>query len=129
MIWTRRLTLAKRKMMIMANAPARDDAFMARVEEIVRRNLANVDYGVDDLSRDLSMSRMNMYRRFQAESSVTPSEFIRLYRLRRASELLRTTTKSVTEIAYEVGFTSPQYLAKCFRDEFGITPRQARGES
>ena len=128
-IWTRRLTLAKRKMMIMANAPARDDAFMARVEEIVRRNLANVDYGVDDLSRDLSMSRMNMYRRFQAESSVTPSEFIRLYRLRRASELLRTTTKSVTEIAYEVGFTSPQYLAKCFRDEFGITPRQARGES
>ncbi len=130
-LWACRFPLAKNRMMtMMADAPARQDPhFMERVEALVSRNLANVDYGVDELSRDLSMSRMNMYRRFQAESSVTPSEYIRQYRLRRASELLRTTTKSVTEIAYEVGFTSPQYLAKCFRDEFGITPRQARGES
>ena len=99
---------------------------MTQVEAIVQSNMGNVDFGVEALCRELSMSRMNMYRKFQASADVTPSEYIRLYRLRRASELLRTTSKTVAEIAYEVGFTSPQYLAKCFKEEYGITPKEAR---
>lgn len=109
-----------------ALSETRIDPFMTQVEAVVRSNMGNVDFGVEALCRELSMSRMNMYRKFQSSADVTPSEYIRLYRLRRASELLRTTSKTVAEIAYEVGFTSPQYLAKCFKEEYGITPKEAR---
>lgn len=100
--------------------------FITEVKELVQKNLDNAEYSVDDMSRDLGMSRMNMYRKFQSVSETTPSEFIKEYRLSKAAELLRTSSKSITEIAYEVGFTSPQYLAKCFKDEYGMTPKQYR---
>ena len=107
--------------------PTPIDPFMQQVTDWVQRNLDNTDYGVDDLCRDLGMSRMNMYRKFQAITDTTPSEFIKEYRLKKAAELLKSSTaKSITEISYEVGFTSPQYFAKCFKDAYGMTPRQYR---
>lgn len=108
------------------SAPVLEDPFITQVTALVQQNLDNADYNVEKLSQDLGMSRMNMYRKFQTVSDTSPSEFMRLYRLRKAAELLKTTTKPITEIAYEVGFTSPQYLAKCFKDEFGTTPKQYR---
>lgn len=99
--------------------------FLERVETIVEAHLDEAAYSVEDLCKDLGMSRMNMYRKFQSISDVTPSEFIRKYRLNKAAQLLRDSNKSVTEVAYQVGFTSPQYFAKCFKDEFGVTPKQA----
>lgn len=106
-----------------------EDPFITLVKELVQRNLDNADYNVDDLSSDLGMSRMNMYRKFQSVSDTTPSEFMRSYRLQMAADLLKTTSKPITEIAYEVGFTSPQYLSKCFKDEYGVTPKQYRNEA
>lgn len=98
--------------------------FLARVDAAVEQHLDNSDYGVDDLCHDLGMSRMNMYRRFQTFSATTPSEYIRNFRLARAADHLRHTDQSVTEIAYAVGFTSPQYFAKCFKEVYGVSPKQ-----
>lgn len=107
-------------------APTPRQQFFARVDALVAQHLDNSDYGVDDLCRDLGMSRMNMYRRFQSLSETTPSEYIRNYRLAQAADLLRHTSQSVTEIAYAVGFTSPQYFAKCFKEVYGVSPKQFR---
>ncbi|MBR6203379.1 MAG: helix-turn-helix domain-containing protein [Bacteroidaceae bacterium] len=100
--------------------------FVTEVNEWIEKNLDNTDYGVDELCRDLGMSRMNLYRKFQRLSLPTPSEFIKSYRLKKAALLLRTTNQSITEIAYAVGFTSPQYFAKCFKDEYGSQPTRWR---
>ncbi|MBR0047515.1 MAG: helix-turn-helix domain-containing protein [Bacteroidaceae bacterium] len=100
------------------------DPFLQKVEMLVYKNLDNSDYGVDDLSRDLGMSRMNMYRKFRSLSIKTPSDYMKSCRLKKAMELLKSSTASVTEVAYRVGFSSPQYFAKCFKDEYGMTPRE-----
>lgn len=102
------------------------ETFAAEVSEWIEKNLDNTDYGVDELCRDLGMSRMNLYRKFQRLSLPTPSEFIKSYRLKKADFLLRTTNQSIAEIAYAVGFTSPQYFAKCFKDEYGSQPTRWR---
>ena len=105
------------------------DPFLQQVEALVQKNLDNNTYDVNELSRDLGMSRMNMYRKFRSHSALTPSDFIKHYRLTKAMELLTSSTASITEIAYKVGFTSPQYFAKCFKDEYNCSPRQYRDEA
>lgn len=110
--------------------PQPQDPFLQKVETFIQKNLENSDYGVDELCRDLGMSRMNVYRKFQALSVPPPSDYIKSFRLKKAAELLKSSTASITEIAYEVGFTSPQYFAKCFKDVYGMTPREfSRGVS
>jgi AraC-like DNA-binding protein len=101
-----------------------DDPFLQKVDALVQKNLDNSDYNVNELSRDLGMSRMNMYRKFQSLSLPTPSDYMKMYRLKKAMELLKSSTASITEIAYKVGFSSPQYFAKCFKDTYGVTPRE-----
>ncbi len=103
---------------------AEREGFTNEVNGWIEKNLDNSDYGVDELCRDLGMSRMNLYRKFQRLALPTPSEFIKSYRLKQASHLLQNTAQSIAEIAYAVGFTSPQYFAKCFKEEYGCTPRQ-----
>ncbi len=100
------------------------NAFMQRVTELINKNIDNQDYNVENLATDLGMSRMNMYRKFQAYGEKTPSEYIRTLRLQRAADLLLHSDKSVSEIAYAVGFTSPQYFTKCFKEDYGITPKK-----
>jgi transcriptional regulator GlxA family with amidase domain len=101
-----------------------NSAFMQRVTELINKNIDNQDYNVENLATDLGMSRMNMYRKFQAYGEVTPSEYIRTLRLQRAADLLLHSDKSVSEIAYAVGFTSPQYFTKCFKEDYGTTPKK-----
>lgn len=107
-------------------ASEEQDPFLQQVASLVQKNLDNNTYDVNELCRDLGMSRMNMYRKFRCHSSLTPSDFIKHYRLTKAMELLTSSTASITEIAYKVGFTSPQYFAKCFKDEYNCSPRQYR---
>jgi AraC-like DNA-binding protein len=68
------------------------------------------------------MSRANLYRKLQALTGQSAKEFIQTIRLKRAAQLLQKNAGNITEIAYEVGFKSPPYFTKCFRDQFGITP-------
>ncbi|MBQ9363122.1 MAG: helix-turn-helix domain-containing protein [Bacteroidaceae bacterium] len=99
---------------------------LLQVSELVQKNLDNPAYGIENLCADMAVSRMNLYRKFQAATQQTPSEYIRSIRLKQAVELLRNTEQSVSEVAYAVGFTSPQYFIKCFKEEFGETPKKFR---
>ena len=73
------------------------------------------------------MSRVQLYRKIKALTGMTPVELLRKARVARGKQLLESTDRSVSEIAYDVGFTAPSYFAKCFKDEFGISPGEFRG--
>ena len=103
--------------------------FLVQVIGLVQKNLDNPAYDIACLCTDMAVSRMNLYRKFQAVTQQTPSEFIRSIRLKHGAELLRSTEQSVSEVAYAVGFTSPQYFIKCFKEEFGETPKKFRLQS
>lgn len=87
-------------------------------------NIANPDFSVEELSRELGMSRVHLYKKLTSLTGKTPIEFIRVVRLRRAAQLLEESQLSVSEIAFEVGFNNPKYFRKYFKDEFGVLPSQ-----
>lgn len=103
--------------------------FLVQVIGLVQKNLDNPAYDIACLCTDMAVSRMNLYRKFQAVTQQTPSEFIRSIRLKHGAELLQSTEQSVSEVAYAVGFTSPQYFIKCFKEEYGETPKKFRQQN
>ena len=106
---------------------AADSRFMTRLRDFIAANISDSDLNVETISAEMSLSRVQLYRKVKAMTGATPVELIRLTRLRRAEELLREGSKTVSEVAYEVGFSSPSYFIKCYKDHFGHTPngRQA----
>ena len=80
------------------------------------------------MSKDLGMSRVNLYRHMVAATGMTPSEFVRLVRLRHAEKLVKKSQLTVAEIAYKVGFGSPRYFSKCYKELFGYLPSQYKKE-
>lgn len=106
---------------------ATDSRFMTRLRDFIAANISDSDLNVETISAEMSLSRVQLYRKVKAMTGATPVELIRLTRLRRAEELLREGSKTVSEVAYEVGFSSPSYFIKCYKDHFGHTPngRQA----
>ncbi|MCR5312341.1 MAG: helix-turn-helix domain-containing protein [Bacteroidaceae bacterium] len=113
------------------NEPSRIDKeaqlFMEQVIGLVEKNIDNANYDNIQLAKDMNLSRSNLYRRFQKYASVSsPSEFIRYTRLEKGKQLLKETSLSITEISYKVGFSSSQYFAKCFKDQYGMTPKEYR---
>ena len=81
----------------------------------------NSEYNVEQLSADMGMSRMNLYRKLQAITGQTPTEFIRTIRLKRAAQLLQDGKLNVSEVADRVGFSSSSYFTKCFKEQFGVS--------
>ena len=100
--------------------------FITRFKEVVEARLADSDISVEDLAADMNISRVQLYRKVKALTGSSPVELLRIARLSRAYQLLLTTDKSVSEVAYAVGFTSPSYFTKCFKDEYGKVPGEAR---
>lgn len=88
----------------------------------------NSEYNVEQLSLDMGMSRMNLYRKLQAITGQTPTDFIRTIRLKRAAQLLRDGKLNVSEVADRVGFSSSSYFTKCFKELFGVLPTQYHGD-
>ena len=84
--------------------------------------MADSEVSVEDLAADMNLSRVQLYRKVKSVTGSSPVELLRTARLKRAYQLLAATGKSVSEVAYEVGFTAPSYFTKCFKDEFGISP-------
>lgn len=101
-----------------------DEKLLKRVMDDVEANISNPDFSVEELSRDVGMSRVNLYKKLLSITGKTPIEFIRLVRLKRAAQLLRESQMNVSEVAYEVGFNNPKYFRKYFKDEFGVLPSQ-----
>ncbi|HRK81357.1 MAG TPA: hybrid sensor histidine kinase/response regulator transcription factor [Saprospiraceae bacterium] len=101
-----------------------EDAFLLKIRHLAEPRLTDADFDIDQLAKLAGMSRSQMFRKIKALTGKSPSVFIRDIRLQRAQELLRTTTKNVTEIAYEVGFSTPAYFSDAFVEAFGVRPSQ-----
>ena len=108
------------------DAPAAVSYFIAHFKEVIEKRLQDSDLSVDDLAADMSLSRVQLYRKVKAVTGSSPVELLRTARLNRAYQLLLTTDKSVSEVAYEVGFTAPSYFTKCFKEEYGMVPGEVR---
>ncbi len=108
-----------------ASAPI-EDSFISRFKKIVEERLSDSNLSVEDLAADMRLSRVQLYRKVKALTGNTPIDLLRKARLAQAQRLLQTTTLSVSEIAYQVGFASPSYFTKCYKDEFGTAPGESR---
>ncbi len=106
---------------------ATDRTFVGRLRETVRQNLGDSDFSVERLGAELGLSRVQLYRKVKALTGHTPVELLRKARLAKGRRLVETTDLSVAEIAYEVGFTSPSYFNKCFKEEYGVNPGKMGG--
>ena len=96
--------------------------FIVHFKDVVEARLGDSDLSVDDLASAMNLSRVQLYRKVKAISGSSPVELLRTARLNRGYQLLLTTGKNVSEVAYDVGFTAPSYFTKCFKDEFGVSP-------
>ncbi len=101
-----------------------DEQFLTNALAIVEKNMDNPDFSVEEFSRDMCMSRVALYKKILSLTGRPPLEFIRSIRLKRAAQLLEKSGKSVSEIAYEVGFNNPKVFTKYFKEEFKILPSQ-----
>ncbi len=99
-----------------------DQRFIAKIIRVIEENLSNEEFSVEELGREIGMSRSQLHRKLVALTDSSASTFIRNYRLKRAYELLSNRAGSISEIAYLTGFTSPSYFTKCFRETYGKTP-------
>lgn len=104
-----------------------DEEFIKKLNEIILANLSNQDFSMDDMADSLNMSRSNFYRKIKGVLDLTPNEYLRLERLKRAAQLLREGESRVNEICYTVGFNSPSYFSKCFLKQFGALPKDFVG--
>jgi AraC-like DNA-binding protein len=99
-----------------------DAEFLRRVVEIVEKNLADYEFDMETLARQMAVSRRQLFRKFKALAGCTPNVFIRDIRLKRAAQLLRDSRMTVSEIIYAVGFSDPKYFRNIFRERFGVLP-------
>lgn len=108
-----------------------DDEFYTRFVAAVEENMSNPDITVEDLADRLGLSRVQMYRKIKALTNYSPTEMLRNLRLRRAATMLKTKQNTVSQVCYAVGFSSPSYFTKCYKDYFGESPSdtQARTSS
>ncbi len=101
--------------------------FIARFKEVVEKRLDDSNLSVEDLAAEVNLSRVQLYRKVKAVTGSSPVELLRSARLNRGYQLMLTSDKTVSEVAYAVGFTSPSYFTKCFKDEFGHSPTDMKG--
>ena len=99
-----------------------DEKLIENAIKYVEANIARSDLSVEELSHELGMSRVHLYKKLLQITGKTPIEFIRIIRLKRAAQLLRESQQNVSEIAYQLGFNNPKYFSKYFKDEFGVLP-------
>ncbi|MBW4727347.1 hybrid sensor histidine kinase/response regulator transcription factor [Prevotella nigrescens] len=105
-------------------AQSAESQFVEKFRTIIQANLGNSELNVETISHEMGISRAQLYRKIKSITGISPNDIVREARMRRADRLLETTDKSVSEIAYEVGFSSPSYFTKCYREFFGRTPNK-----
>lgn len=103
-----------------------DENFLLKVIKVVNENLDDEHFNMDKLGQGVGMSRSQIHRKLQALTNQSATQFIRSYRLDRAIDLIKKDAKSISEIAYSVGFSDPSYFSKCFQQQFNMTPTEAK---
>lgn len=103
---------------------SRDESFIKDAMRIVEDNMSNSEFYVDDLGRELGLSRMQLYRKLKGLIGQSANEFVRSIRLKRAAQLIRQNQLTISEITYQVGFNDLQYFRDCFKKQFGVNPSE-----
>jgi signal transduction histidine kinase/DNA-binding response OmpR family regulator len=106
-----------------------ESEFYRQFLSVVETQLANPELSVVDLAGRMGLSRVQFYRKIKALTNYSPAELLRVLRLKRAATLLKTTERTVAEISYAVGFSSPSYFARCYKDYFGESPTEVQGRT
>lgn len=106
--------------------PSMEQKFLLRVKAVVEEFLGDENFSVEQLSKEIGMSRAQLHRKLIALTGVSASRFVRNYRLEHAYQLLENKVGTVSEIAYRVGYSSPAYFTKCFTEDYGISPSQVK---
>ncbi|MDW7690245.1 two-component regulator propeller domain-containing protein [Flammeovirgaceae bacterium SG7u.111] len=101
-----------------------DEKLIKKALALVEKNIADPKFSVGNLSHELGMSRVHLYKKLLAITGKTPIEFIRIIRLKRGAVLLEKSQMTISEVAYKVGFNTPRYFSKYFEEEFGVLPSE-----
>ena len=100
----------------------RDKQFLKQLHAIIQKNLSDSEFGVEDIGKQIGLSRVQLYRKVKAMTGSSVVDLLRKARLAKAKRLLESRSMSVSEVAYDVGFSAPSYFTKCFKDEYGMLP-------
>lgn len=99
-----------------------DKDFVSRFKALVEEKMGDAELNVEDLGKDMGLSRVQLYRKLKSLTNYAPNELLRQARLKKAASLLASSEMTIAEIAYEVGFSSPSYFTKCYKEQFGESP-------
>ncbi len=99
-----------------------DEKFILNIERIIEEKLNDPSFTIDELAREVHISRSGLHKKLKGISGLTPNDFIKLIRLKKSAELLKTSQYRINEVCYMVGFNTPSYFAKCFQEQFGMLP-------
>jgi YesN/AraC family two-component response regulator len=114
------LTFGERK----ENVAEIDKTFIAKFRKIIEDKLIDSDLNVDEIGKNLGLSRVQLYRKIKSLTNYAPNELVRIIRLKAAEQMIINSEKSVSEIAYDTGFSSPSYFTKCFKEYFNESPTE-----
>lgn len=99
-----------------------DENFIKRMTDLIEKNLTNSEFTVEVLAQEMCMGRSNFFAKVKGISKMTPNDYIRLIRLKRAAELFMSGQVCISDVCFQVGFSSPSYFSKCFHEQFGVLP-------
>jgi AraC-like DNA-binding protein len=102
--------------------PELDKTFMDKFRAIIEEHINKTDLNVDEIGKNLGLSRVQLYRKLKSLTNYAPNELVRIIRLKKAEQYLINSERSISEIAYDTGFSSPSYFTKCFREYFNENP-------
>lgn len=105
-----------------AHLEDRDKQFLKQLQAIIQKNISDSEFRVEDMGQQIGLSRVQLYRKVKAMTGSSVVDLLRKARLAKARRLLETRSMSVSEVAYEVGFSAPSYFTKCFKEEYGMLP-------
>lgn len=106
--------------------PVEESAFLSKLRNYLEENLDNAELSMDDIASSLNLSKTQMYRKVRAVSEMTPNELLQAMRLSKADELLKSSDLTIAEVAYSVGFSSPSYFTRCYKERYGVPPKEKR---
>ena len=103
---------------------SKDKEFLRRLIEFIELNMSNSDLSIDDVCKEMGLSRTQLYRKLKGLVGQSANELIRSIRLKRAAQLIKSNEMTISEITYEVGFNDLQYFRFCFKKQFGVNPSE-----
>ncbi len=109
--------------------PLKDRIFLDKANKVVNDYISNSEFGVETFASEMGLSRVQLHRKIKAILDQSAGDFIRITRLKKSIELLNSGSRNISEIAYDVGFSSPSYFSECFRQQFGISPTEFQSQN